>query len=141
MKFRTTTENAPATIHLAPMIDVVFLLLIFFIVTWSFARFEKELGISVPSADESQDPRRRIGEQLINVTRDGRVVVNSVDMEDDELLEALQAVAALRPDQSIILRGDRMAAYEYIVRVLNICHKAKIYNVSFATTQKPSTKS
>ena len=78
MKFRNTNETAPATLQLAPMIDVVFLLLIFFLVTWSYARFENELDISVPAADESQDPKRRFGEQIINVTEDGRVVVNTL---------------------------------------------------------------
>lgn len=136
MKFRTTTENGQAALQLAPMIDVVFLLLIFFLVTWSYARFENELDISVPAADESEDPRRRFGEQIINVTKDGRVVVNSVEMDDTELLEALDAVAELRPDQSIILRGDASVAYEHIVRVLNICHKAKIYNVAFASKKE-----
>ena len=139
MKFRNKNETAPATLQLAPMIDVVFLLLIFFLVTWSYARFENELDISVPAADESQDPKRRFGEQIINVTEDGRVVVNSAEMGDTELLDALQLVAELRPDQSIILRGDQAADYKHIVRVLNICHKAKIYNVAFSTTTKPST--
>lgn len=141
MKFRNTSENNAANLQLAPMIDVVFLLLIFFLVTWSYARFENELDISVPAADESQDPRRRFGEQIINVTKDGRVVVNSVEMGDTELLEALLAVAELRPDQSIILRGDAAVAYEHIVRVLNICHKAKIYNVAFASTKESTSKS
>ena len=138
MKFRNTNDTAPATLQLAPMIDVVFLLLIFFLVTWSYARFENELDISVPAADESQDPKRRFGEQIINVTEDGRVIVNSVEMGGEELLGALNAVAELRPDQSIILRGDGDAAYKHIARVLNICHKAKIYNVAFASTKTPS---
>ena len=123
----------------APMIDIVFLLLIFFLVTWSHARFENELDISVPKADESTDPRRRFGEQIINVTKDGNVIINSVTMDDDELLESLNAVAELRPDQSIILRGDMEVAYQHIVRVLNICHKAKIYNVAFASKQTTRT--
>ena len=136
MRFRSTSDTPQATLQLAPMIDVVFLLLIFFLVTWSYARFENELDISVPAADESKDPKRRFGEQIINVTEDGRIIVNSVEMSDDELLESLSAVAELRADQSIILRGDKATDYEHIVRVLNICHKAKIYNVAFASTKK-----
>jgi biopolymer transport protein ExbD len=136
MKFRATTENVPPTLQLAPMIDVVFLLLIFF-VTWSQSR-ESELDISVPAADESKDPQRRFGEQIINLTADGRVIVNSAEMGDSDLLGALNAVAELRPDQSIILRGDSTVAYEHIVRVLNICHKAKIYNVAFASVTQPA---
>ena len=141
MRFRSTSDTPQATLQLAPMIDVVFLLLIFFLVTWSYARFENELDISVPAADESQDPQRRFGEQIINVTEDGRIIVNSVEMSDDELLESLNAVAEIRPDQSVILRGDKAAAYEHIMRVLNICHKAKIYNIAFASTKKAQDNS
>ncbi len=136
MNFHRRRASIQPALQLAPMIDVVFLLLIFFLVTWSYARFENELDISVPKADESQDPRRRFGEQIINVTKDGTVIVNSVEMGDAELLDALNAVAEIRPDQSIILRGDASADYEHIVRVLNICHKAKIYNVAFASVKE-----
>ena len=136
MRFRNPANEAPpAAMQLAPMIDVVFLLLIFFLVTWTYAR-ETELDISVPKADESTEPRRRFGEQIINVTKSGQVVVNSVEMDDQELLEALQSVAELRPDQSVILRGDGEVQYQHIARVLNICHKAKIYNVAFAATKR-----
>lgn len=139
MKFRKfSVENQAAGMQMAPMIDVVFLLLIFFLVTWSYARFETELDISVPTADESQEPRRRFGEQIINVTKTGEVVINSVEMNDQELLDALLEVSQLRPDQSVILRGDAETAYEHIVRVLNICYKAKIFNVAFAS--KPPEK-
>ena len=135
MKFRSIHRPEVPSIQLAPMIDVVFLLLIFFLVTWSYARFDTELDISVPKADESKDPKRRIGELMINVRADGTVIVNAAPMDDEELLAALGAVAELRPDQSIILRGDENAAYKHIARVLNICHKVKIYNVAFAAAK------
>lgn len=131
MKFRNFQEAPPVQMQLAPMIDIVFLLLIFFLVTWNYSR-ENELKISVPTADQSKDPRRRFGEQLINVTKDGGVVVNGKQMDDERLYQSLKQVADLRPDQSVILRGDSSVAYEHIVRVLNVCYRAKIFNVAFA---------
>lgn len=55
MKFREINSQQGAELELAPMIDVVFLLLIFFIVSWQSARFERDMDISVPSAEEAEN--------------------------------------------------------------------------------------
>ncbi|MEM7387907.1 MAG: biopolymer transporter ExbD [Verrucomicrobiota bacterium] len=138
MKFsqRVAVEK-PGGIQLAPMIDIVFLLLIFFIVTWNFARFETELDISVPAADEGSDPKRLLGEIVINIHRDGRMVVHSQEMSDDELFTKLRKVAEVRKNQSVILRIDEKAPSKHVIHALDICHRAKVYNVAFAT--KPSS--
>ena len=64
MKFRDTSSQQGAELELAPMIDVVFLLLIFFIVTWQFARFERDMDISVPAAEEAENTDRQTGKSL-----------------------------------------------------------------------------
>ena len=61
MKFREINSKQGAELELAPMIDVVFLLLIFFIVSWQSARFERDMDISVPSAEEAENKDRQAG--------------------------------------------------------------------------------
>jgi len=117
------------------MIDIVFLLLIFFIVTWSYARFETELDISVPAAEEGQEPKRTVGEIIVNVREDGTIILNAVSISEDELLGKLQRIAAVHKDQAVILRGDSETSYTHIIMVLNICQKAGIWNVAFATSR------
>ncbi len=117
------------------MIDVVFLLLIFFIVTWNFARWETEIDVTVPTAREGADSRRAIGEIIVNVRADGAIVVNRQELTPEQLLERLVRIASLYPDQAIILRGDQRASYDSIVKVLDICREANIWNVSFATAR------
>jgi biopolymer transport protein ExbD len=121
--------------QLAPMIDIVFLLLIFFIVTWSYARFETELDISVPAAADGKNPERSIGEIVVNVHNDGRIVVEGRTISEDELLSTLTDVAKAYKDQAVILRGDKSTAFDHIVSVLNVCQKAGIWNVAFATAR------
>ena len=133
MKFQQQFGSERTGIQLAPMIDIVFLLLIFFIVLWNYARFETEIDIAVPSASAGEQPERTIGEIVVNVHRDGRIVVEGVDRSDEELLGMFQDIVEAYPDQAVILRGDRQAAFDHIVRVLNVCQQAKIWNISFAT--------
>ncbi len=135
MNFRERAQPQQSGFQLAPMIDVVFLLLIFFIVTWNFARWETEIDVTVPTAREGADSRRAIGEIIVNVRADGAIVVNRQELTPEQLLERLVRIASLYPDQAIILRGDQRASYDSIVKVLDICREANIWNVSFATAR------
>lgn len=121
--------------QLAPMIDIVFLLLIFFIVTWSYARFETELDVSVPAAAEGEDPKRSIGEIIVNVREDGTIVVEGRIETEESLYNRLSAIVERFKDQAVILRGDKRVAYDHIVRTLNVCKEAGIWNIAFATTR------
>ncbi|MGI9244163.1 MAG: ExbD/TolR family protein [Verrucomicrobiales bacterium] len=121
----------------APMIDIVFLLLIFFIVTWSYARFETEIDISVPAAAEGKSPKRSIGEIIVNVKKDGGIYVEGKVNSEEELMATLSQVSREYKDQAVILRGDKETAFDHIVSVLNVCQKAGIWNVAFATVQPP----
>lgn len=135
MKFRNTSNVPKAEMQMAPMIDVVFLLLIFFIVTWNYARFETELDVSVPVAEAGTDPDRTVGEIIVNVRQNGEIVLNSVVITEDQLFEKLNTIAGYYKDQAVILRGDGEATYTHIIRVLDVCQKAKIWNVAFATNR------
>ena len=135
MKFRNQALE-PAGMQLAPMIDIVFLLLIFFIVTWQFSRSETEMKISVPSSQEGADPKRVLGEIIVNVRVTGEVVVEGQVMSQAQLKEKLAAIARQHKNQPIRLRGDAEASYQTIVEVIDTCQKAGIRNISFATQRK-----
>lgn len=122
--------------QLAPMIDIVFLLLIFFIVTWQFTKSETELSVSVPTAQEGAEPERQKGEIIINILSDGSIRVESITMSENQLFAKLSAIAKQYKNQPARLRGDGAVPYQRIVEVLDICTKAGIWNVSFAT-QRP----
>ena len=139
MKFQSQFGSERTGIQLAPMIDIVFLLLIFFIVLWNYARFETEIDISVPAASSGENPQRTIGEIVVNVRKDGEIIVEGLSKSDSELLGMFKNIVEAYPDQAVILRGDREAAFDHIVRVLNVCQQAGIWNVSFATSPPEPT--
>ena len=115
------------------MVDILLVLLGFFMLTWSFARQERDLDVQMPTAGESKEQRRSVGEVIINVKSDGTLVMNRRPMTPDALLSALSQVAKLYPDQAVVLRGDQRVDYGTIVRTLDLCRKANIWNVAFAT--------
>jgi biopolymer transport protein ExbD len=135
MNFRLRAVPESGGFQIAPMVDIVFLLLIFFLVTWNFARYETELDVVVPTAREGQETRRAVGEVILNVRADGTIVMNRREMTPDELRQALERISALYPDQAVVLRGDENVSYREIVAVLDVCRSANIWNVAFATAR------
>lgn len=138
MNFRKQSVPEAAGFQIAPMVDIVFLLLIFFLVTWNFARYETELDVKVPTAKEGKESRRAVGEVVINVKSDGTIMMNRRSLSAGELTTTLRKISELYPDQAVILRGDESADYRHIVAVLDICRAANIWNVAFATGRPES---
>ena len=139
MKFQSQFGSERTGIQLAPMIDVVFLLLIFFIVLWNYARFETEIDISVPAASAGENPERTIGEIVVNVKKEGGIIIEGIERTELETLEMFKSIVSAYPDQALILRGDKEASFDHIVKVLNLCKEANIWNISFATSQPDNT--
>jgi biopolymer transport protein ExbD len=140
MKFRDYHSQAPSDLELAPMIDVVFLLLIFFITSWQFARFERDMDISVPAAEETTDTKRTVGEIILNVREDGTVILNNTPVTSGDLKARLLSISEAYPDQAVILRGDSKADFQHIINVLDLIKQAGIWNVAFAATKPEEPK-
>jgi biopolymer transport protein ExbD len=136
MKF-TTRQPPPVSIQLAPMIDILLLLLCFFIISWQYSKSETELKVAVPTAQEGAEPNdRQRGEIIINVLPDGVIRVEGLAVDRPQLLEKLSAIAKQYKNQPVRIRGDGGVAYQRIVEVIDTCQKAGIWNISFAT-QRP----
>ena len=138
MKF-ISRQPPPIAMQLAPMIDILLLLLSFFIISWQFSRSETELNVSVPTAQEGADPDRQRGEIIINVLPDGGIRVEGLTVDLLQLHQKLAAIAKQFKNQPVRIRGDGKVPYQRIVEVIDTCQKAGIWNISFAT-QRPAPK-
>jgi len=136
MKF-TNRQPPPIAMQLAPMIDILLLLLSFFIISYQFTRSETELKVSVPTAQEGAEPERQRGEIIINVLTDGALRVEGASVDLIQLHDKLSAIAKQFKNQPVRIRGDGKVAYQRIVEVIDTCQKAGIWNISFAT-QRPA---
>lgn len=140
MNFRKQHSIEPTPMQLAPLVDVLFLLVIFFAVTSHYAKHEQVMDISVPAADEGKEKESRtVGEIIVNIKTEGEIIVNGQQHTAEELLVKLANIASNYKDQAVILRGDEGTPYQYIIDVLNTCQKAGIWNIAFAT-RKPETE-
>lgn len=135
MNLRSRAHLHHPGIQLAPLVDVLLLLLIFFLLTWNAARNENELDVKVPKASAAKDKPAPIGDVVVNVKTDGNVVVNRRTLTGAELTELLKGLVQLNSEQAVVIRGDEAGAYKNIIGVLNICTEAGITNVAFATAK------
>jgi biopolymer transport protein ExbD len=134
MNFRKTHSIEAIPMQLAPLVDVLFLLVIFFAVTFQASKEEKLMDVSVPAAEEGKDRKQTsVGEIIINVKNDGGIVVNGQPLTTEELLGKLHNISTVFKDQAVIIRGDIKTEYDKIIKVLDTCQKAGIWNIAFAT--------
>jgi len=133
MNFRRHAKPQVFGFQIAPMVDILLVLLVFFIMTWNFSLNDKELDVKIPAAAHSKEAPQYMGQVVVNVKTDGTIVFNHQPISGDERLSKLGKLASLFPDQAVIVRGDQNAKYEFIVDVLDICRQANIWNVAFAT--------
>ena len=132
MNFRRRQPDLPA-FQFTAMIDVVFLLLCFFITTSVFSQWEMEVDVVLPTAQSAKMPDRLPGEVIINISRDGRISVNQQTLTREDLADRLRRLAQFFPGQSVVIRADKQTAYERLVAVIDTCRLADIWNISFAT--------
>jgi biopolymer transport protein ExbD len=116
---------------MAPLIDIVFLTLVFFMTTTVFTSMESEIDITLPTADAAQQAERTRGEIFINLRTDGGIVLNGREVNLDELQVTLNRVAEIFPGGAVIIRGDTEAQLGRAIAILNCCKKADIQNVAF----------
>ncbi len=130
-RFRHATRfDSPSTIDISPLIDVVFLLLIFFIVTTVFVR-ETGVEISKPRAASSQDLDKQA--ILIAVTAEGRVWHAGREIGADGVRSVVAALLEETPDTPVIIRADASTTTEATVRVIDGAKLGGAGAVSIAT--------
>ncbi len=139
MKFLTKRGHHEASVELTPLIDVVFLLLIFFMVSTTFIR-ETQLKIDLP---EAAGELQEMEDDLIEITVDrvGDYAVNDrllVNNDLRTLVRALEEVLSERPPSSrVIVTADANASHQSVVRAMDAAGKVGLTRLSI-TTQQPS---
>jgi biopolymer transport protein ExbD len=137
MRHEFAEDEAPSGIDLLPLIDVVFLLLVFFLAATTFARDEVALDLKLPEAKSGRAaaPARQL---VVNVHADGRLVVDGREVTLEGLRQKLAAAGARDREQPVVVRGDTQAQFGLGLQVLDACRMAKLLRVDFAAL--PSQK-
>jgi len=133
MPLKTETLEDPQ-LNLTPMIDVVFLLIIFFMVGARFTEeaHDQQFDVELPTASPVQVMSRQPDPLVISVARTGRVMLNNREVSAADLLAELKAAKAGFADQAVLIRGDGEGNYQGVVDAMNACHQAQIRKFSLA---------
>ena len=131
MKFKRRVSLETGHLDIAPLIDVIFLLLIFFMLTSSFI-FQPGIKINLPKALTSEVIQRE--NLILVVTKDNLLYINDRQVDNEELSSRLEIAA--RELKPILIKADRKATLGRIVEVWDMCRAEGIEKINIATTQK-----
>jgi len=122
------------TINMTPVIDMVFLLLIFFLVASHFAEEERHLEVVLPAASEAKPLIAVPTEFFVNVSQEGQFFVDGRMLSEGELEAALrQAVVNNPTSQKVIIRADKRVVFDRVVAVMNLCNRTGVQSYSVTT--------
>ena len=133
MRFSQRNRSKAPALALTSMLDVIFLLLCFFVTVSVFSQWESEISIKLPNAKTAEAPERLPGEIIVNLAKDGAISVNSVGLSLEELGARLAKVAKFYPGQPVIIRADKEVRYEALIKLIDTCRASDIWNFSLAT--------
>lgn len=122
---------------LTPVIDIMLLLLIFFMVATEFADEERSLDIALPTASDTAALTSLPDPATVNVTAAGEVFLQGEPVAVEDLQTRLATMRENYPGQAVLVRGDGATAYQRIMDVLAAVKRAGIASVSLANRPEP----
>jgi biopolymer transport protein ExbD len=125
MPLKTHQDDVPA-LNLTSMIDVVFLLIIFFMVGTKFADMERNIALQVPQVSEGGALTAAPEKRVVNVFRDGRISLDRNFVTLEELQARLAAARAEYAGLGVIVRGDAEGPFQNVASALNACRQAGV---------------
>jgi biopolymer transport protein ExbD len=129
-KYSTNKHHTLSELNITPMLDLAFVLLVIFIITT--APPVNDMNIALPSA-ASRPKDTPPKANYITVDNAGKVYLNAVAMNDDELLKNLVEFRKQDPDLNVVVRGDSRIQYQKIINVLDLLVSANVSKVGLAT--------
>lgn len=131
MPLKTHLDEQPS-LNLTPMIDIVFLLIIFFMVGTKFVEMEPNIPLKLPQVSDAgaltPAPRKRV----VSVYRDGRIALDRDEVTLDELTVRLAEAKQQYSDLALIVRGDGGGSFENVARVLGACRRAGVNDLGIS---------
>jgi len=136
MPLKTHLDEQPS-LNLTPMIDIVFLLIIFFMVGTKFTELERKIGLQVPQVTSSAPLTDAPEKKVVNVYADGNVTLDRQLVNVAQLTRRLGSARAEYPDMGVLIRGDRATPHGRMAEVYNACTEAGISKLGISVKMLP----
>ena len=123
------------SINLTPLIDIVFLLIIFFMVGSRFSELnesERNIPLQVPQVSEARALTAVPQKRVVNVMQDGRVMLDKREVSLDELFAELQRSRQQYRKLGVVVRGDANSPYQHVADVIATCRRAEVVDLNIS---------
>ena len=132
MRRRRIQEQDDTEINVTPMLDVVFIMLIFFIVTASFV---KEAGIDINRPDAATAERKERGNILVAITETDQIWINRRQIDPRAVRANIERMHAENPQGAVVIQADKNAKTGLLVDVMDAARLAGVFEVSIAADE------
>lgn len=138
MSVRIDKGRVSGGLEITPLIDIVFLMLIFFLVASKLEEADRSIDVVLPRASEAKPLTSRPKEFVINVDRAGGLFAGAVKVDADELVGRLrQAVADNPATLSVVVRADEDVVHKHVVAAMNACVRAGVTDYKVQSLEGP----
>ena len=118
---------------MAPMIDMVFLLLVFFMCVSSLADVEDGIELDLPESNQSKIADDQSDRGTVSIDAEGNVYLGKSTVDSAHMKRAIQELIQRKADARIVVRADKRTEYRYVKKVLKDCAEVGAYEVIYAT--------
>jgi biopolymer transport protein ExbD len=140
MAVQVKRSVAAGTLSLTPLIDVVFLLLIFFLVTSEFEEEERRLDIVLPEATSAVPMTGKPREIVVDIDSAGKIYLGGKETDLVNLESLLRTAVAENPtNQTAVIRADKSSTFQPVVSVMDVCNRTGISDYSVTTQEGPES--
>lgn len=137
MPLKTQVDDLPP-LNLTSMLDVVFLLIIFFMVGTKFTETERDIDLQVPTVSEGGTLRPAAEKRVVNIYPDGKLTLDRAPVTLAELTGQLSTARQGDPEVAVLVRGDAQSPFQQVAEVLNACKQAGINDLGISVSLAPA---
>ncbi|QDU25760.1 Biopolymer transport protein ExbD [Anatilimnocola aggregata] len=119
-------------INLTPMVDIIFQLIIFFMVGSRFTEMDKKVDVSVPQVANAAQLPTAPTRYVVNVHRDGNITFNNQPVTLQSLTQELKTARQTKTDLNVVVRGDADGPLQNVAAVLTACRQAGVADVGIS---------
>jgi len=130
-----TVKRPEETFQMAPMIDMVFLLLVFFMCVSVLAQADKTIELALPESSESQVADSFSNRGKISLDGEGKIFISAQNLTLEEMQNKIKEAIKMNPELKVQIRADKETHYDKIKEVLKACAEVGAYEVIFSTYQ------
>ncbi len=131
---RSVAAPSPIMFNVTAFVDILLVLCFFFLLTWSNRQKETDLNVALPQSSRDQAPQAPPSPIIVNVRATGEINVNGRDVSYAEFRTLIGKLAKLNADQTVVIRADKKAEYDLVLRVLDTCNAEGVTSVGFAAS-------